>query len=234
MTAGPTTGEGPMNDEHHPDDEALRALWDAEVMDHPATRDGCPPADALLGALEGGRGGHDPEAARILEHVARCAPCRDDARLVRALLVAGGAEQATPPPRRRFFPIPLAAAASVLLVVGGAGLAWRALGPADDALRGTAPALEAPSAVCTGPGVVELRWDPVAGARDYRVELFSAEGDLVARGEAEGGARTLTLSFDPDPSSPPPRAQVEARLADGTLRASPAMILPEACTGEGS
>ncbi len=243
-----------MNDpvEPGPRDEALRALWDAEVMDHPETRAGCPPAHALLSALEEGRGGHDTEAASVLEHVARCAPCREDAHLVRALLEAGGggasqpAEEAAPgvgvgrgAGNRVFrFPSPLATAATLLLVVGGAGLAWRTLSPGGDALRGGEGTLAAPSATCTEPGVVTVGWSPVEGAEGYQVELFTAEGDLLAlgeaageaAGEASGDARSLTLLFEPDPGASPPRARIEARFPDGTSRASPATILPVGCT----
>jgi hypothetical protein len=113
------------------------------------------------------------ERARIEDHLADCADCRDDLYAARRILQAR-------PRRRRWLPlVPLAAAATVLLLI------WPRVGDRapngvtrDPALTTTlAPRPIAPVGTVTR--IDSLQWSAVPGARRYRVTMFSAEGRAV-------------------------------------------------------
>jgi hypothetical protein len=169
-------------------DDELRAAFAAMVQRRGAGA-ACPPPEALLAIVE--RDG--PEAARLrtLDHAAQCADCRADLDLLRATHAAagdampGGVQARTLPFRRR---VPgglrgLAAAASVVIALGLAIGVHRGAGGGpreEEATRG-----EPGRIASTGPAVVAvgspavLRWERVAGAGRYRVEVLD-RGDDVA------------------------------------------------------
>lgn len=211
-----------MNDEMPgPSDAQLRDLWDAEVMDTPVDRSACPSPEAILEAVAD-PGADDDDRLQVLLHVARCAPCREDAHLAQAMLASAAPEgslerspglevegsEAEPPPfgrsaRRgsasggpRFRA--WATAASVILVAGGTGALWWALGEDGSAVRGGEGRLEAPQVTCPAPGEVEIHWVGApetsgAGVVDYRVEVFGEDGTVL--GEAITAAAEARVSL---------------------------------------
>jgi len=236
-------------------DAELRDLWEAEVVTTPADRSGCPSPEALLEVVAD-PGPDDDDRLQVLLHVARCAPCREDASLARAMLASAAPEgspglevegpEAGPPPsgrsaRRGSAPWAprfraWATAASVILVAGGAGALWWALGEDGSAVRGGEGRLEAPRVTCPAPGEVEIRWGGVpetsdAGVVDYRVEIFAEDGTVL--GEvitAAAGARvSLPAAATWGVDAEAPLVRVEARFADGRVTSSPSSRLPGTC-----
>jgi hypothetical protein len=270
--AGPAGSPGPS-------DAQLRAAWEARLVARPGHRNDCPTPEALLEALEAGGfeaeapGAEDSDAASpdttariagsrgtghpgheaVLLHLARCATCREEARVVGALLQAAGdaeTEEAGPlhrPSRRWWRPPPLAAAASLVLVAGGVGLAWWSGMGGDGPMRGgegEAAAL-APQVTCARPGLAAVQWAPLEEAARYRVELFTALGSVLAEGVVEAGeveeggasARgrptlSLELPFDPGDAgvgAAPLRVLVEAHFPGARVQRSTATPLPDDC-----
>jgi hypothetical protein len=124
-----------------------------------------------------------PEAARLaaLDHVMGCNPCRREFDLLRALEAAGGAAGRNRTSIGRRF-IPLALAASLLLAVG-IGLAVRDRAQPGDVPRGVhgLVLLSPPNEVAAGQPI-RFVWQPVPGARRYRVELLDEQDATVFSG----------------------------------------------------
>ncbi len=245
-----------MNDEMPGlSDAQLRDLWDAEVVDTPVDRSACPSPEAILEAVADPVP-DDDDRLQVLLHVARCAPCREDAHLAQAMLAssapegspglaAEGSDAETPPsdrsarrgsapggPRFRAW----ATAASVILVAGGAGALWWALGEDGSAVRGGEERLEAPQVTCPAPGEVEIRWGGVpetsgAGVVDYRVEVFAEDGTVLGEAITAGAEARVSLPAAATwaVSAEAPLVRVEARFADGRVTSSPSSRLPEPC-----
>lgn len=239
-------------------DAQLRDLWDAEVMDTPADRRACPSPEALLEAVAD-PAPDDDDRLRVLLHVARCAPCREDVHLARAMLASAAPEgfsasaggKAEPPrpagpnprgsaprgsapgtPRFRAW----ATAASIVLVAGGAGALWWTLGEDGSAVRGGEGLLEAPRVSCPLPGEVEMRWvgvpeTPNASVVDYRVEVFAQDGTVLGEVITAGAEARVSLPSGATwaVDAEAPLVRVEARFADGRVMGSPSSRLPETC-----
>lgn len=165
------------------DDGALRAAYAPRLRERATTdRAECPGEDALLAAIRGE--GSEAERLRVLDHALQCSACRPELALLRA--VTGPEARERPVVRieswRRF--VPAAAAAGILLAVGLFGIdRWRERGDSGITrapMNAGAPALIAPSSGSVlGAGPVTFVWHPVTGARQYTVEVSTADGTSV-------------------------------------------------------
>jgi hypothetical protein len=237
-------------------DEVLRGRWADETGSPPADREGCPTPVALLDLAEdrnrvqGGEGPLDPDRQELLLHLATCSACRADLAVASALLraaaetgggaavppggeaSAGGASVPADSRARRSPRFSLARAASILLAVGLGGSAlvrWAWMGEGEGSLRGQGGEFAAAVVTCSEPGVVLLRWEEVAGAERYRVEIFNDAGEPVAR--AEGPDPSVRIVLPPEEMSRDVvlLQAVEAMMPGGTVLTTPAARLPAAC-----
>jgi hypothetical protein len=188
------------------DDETLRRLVSSQTDHVPTSRAACPSPEALQSTATAPRG--DATQLAVLEHVATCAPCRQDFNLLRTAHVAA------PPARRVVLPrwIPALAAAAVIAVVSLVTLNTR-----DDVVRGGEGALPSvqllpPTRVGAG---VTLGWRSVAQAVTYRVEVTDDEGNVAFSTET---ADTTVVA--PALGDAALRWAVEARLLDGSVLTS--------------
>lgn len=192
-----------------PSDSELRAAYHRGAT----AGDGCPSADELAALAAGSIDGAARE--RLLAHVARCADCADDLRLVLP---------ARPAPVRRAGWRPLAVAA--VLAVGVPLVAWwAARDEAPGTVYRTGVEREAPRAALADGAALPraafvLRWQPVAGAAAYDVVV--ADAALAPLHEARGVRGTeVTVPAGVLPEQGFVLWRVEAVMPDGSRHASP-------------
>ena len=188
------------------DDETLRHLVRSRTGHVPASRAACPSPEALQSTATAPRG--DATQLAVLEHVATCAPCRQDFDLLRT------AHQAAPPARRVTLPrwIPALAAAAMIAVVS-----LVTLNNPDDVVRGgesALPSVQLLPPTRAGAGVT-LRWRSVEQVVTYRVEVTDDEGNVAFSTETPD-----TTVVAPVLGDTTLRWAVEARLLDGSMLTS--------------
>ena len=205
-------------------DEALRALYArATAARGDPARAACPAPEALLALVR--REGAEEGRLRTLDHAMACADCRADFELLRAI-ESGRRREAGDAVRqlrwRRPLGVALAAIAAALLVVALLPRAgwWPILDRVDE-VRGSenevvvvAPGDEA---VLAG-GAPTFVWHPVAGARRYRLEVFTADGATRA---AVGPITDTTATLPAGALAPGDyRWTVSAELDGGAARSA--------------
>lgn len=144
----------------------------------------CPDAEALAGLALGE--GDDDARRRLADHVAGCAACAADYRLLREMHREASREPARRPSRRAW----IAAAAAASLAAGV--LAPLLLREAGDPVRGTAVEVRpADGAVLQAPPAA-LEWPAEPDARGYRVKLYRGDASLLwESGDVAGPPATL-------------------------------------------
>jgi hypothetical protein len=169
------------------DDAALRdAYRELMAARAPSDRSGCPAPEALLEVVE--RQGDEATRLATLDHVMRCAACRNDFNLLRSAAVSALQAGEEPPvlhivrggagrPRR----LPwrsLAVAAGLVVAVGVGTLTWHQ-GTRQPLLRGDEHTVVLLAPESRADGSALLRWQRVPGAAAYRVEVFTPSGRTV-------------------------------------------------------
>ena len=200
-------------------DEELRAAYARAMTKRtPATRSGCPGADAL-GALVRREG---TEAARLetLDHTMACPACREEFELLRAI---DAGERRTSGPKvsalRWQRPLALALAASLVLAVGlGPGRDWLANRDVDTMRSGDSGVIALlPEAGATiASDSIAFAWRRVEGAARYRVELLAPEGAVALTGATAD--TTLALAIPSELAPGDYRWWVRAELPGGEER----------------
>jgi hypothetical protein len=130
----------------------------------------CPDADALAGLALGEADGADRLA--LADHVASCAACAADFRLLRGLHAEASPRTTARGSRRAW----IAAAAAALAAVALSPLLLRE--PAES-VRGRAPEVRPPDGAMLEAAPESLAWPDQPGARAYRVKLFRGDASLV-------------------------------------------------------
>lgn len=158
--------------------DELRAAYTAETRR--ADRDACPAADELAGIVAGGVGGARRDA--LADHVAECADCAEEMRVLLAMHrdeAAPGAARVIPLYRRALGAVAVAAAAALIAIV-----AWpRADGeaPAPPVYRTTDElAIRSLAASSLARDALLLKWSSTPGAR-YSVTVATTDLRPLAR-----------------------------------------------------
>lgn len=212
-------------------DEQLRELYSGSLARGGGRgRQRCVSPEAMLAVLR--REGTEEQRLETLDHVMACAACRGEMDLLRSIEQAGaeteraGAETGRAGvvlrlPRRAWRAlVPLALAASVLLAVGIGQRFGRSEAP-DEVLRGAADpvSLVAPPPEVAAGGPVTFTWQPVPGARSYRLEVLDAQGTVVF---AETTGQTSVTLREPGHLAPGLEYRWGVRATtDAGVRASP-------------
>jgi hypothetical protein len=148
----------------------------------------CPDGEALA-ALATGEVPAEERLA-LADHVAGCAACASDFRLLRELHEEA---RRTPMPEITRRPVRrrpwLRAGLAAALLVGVATLASRHEGPVDG-VRGALVAAVPADGVVLETAPTELSWPPELGARGYRVKLFQGDGQPAWESETLAAAST--------------------------------------------
>lgn len=138
-----------------------------------------PDPDRIADLVSGS--GRESDRLELLEHVVRCPACRRELDFLRSANEGARAADTARFPNRW---IAFAAAAVLVIGVSAVALTRTRARPtaAADVYRGQRPtvALLQPSANETVQLPVHLVWRRVADARNYRVELLSERGDMIA------------------------------------------------------
>jgi hypothetical protein len=108
------------------------------------------------------------------------------------------------PPRRVFFALAVAAGAAVLAV----GVTWLQQPPAPPVFRGVEQRMGLEVEV--DGGALRARWQPIADAAGYELQLFARDGRLLRSLEADDAAATVDLGAPADPASAPTFLEVTA------------------------
>jgi hypothetical protein len=176
----------------------LRDVY-AEVMARSEAPDrrACVTPEQISALVE--RQSSEAERLALLDHVMSCRACLKEFELLRAIRAAA-------PRARRSYRV-LAIAATVFLMAG-ATLVWSTVlrdGQPTDIPRSVSAQLTLVSPVegATVSAPVRFVWEPVAGASDYEVQVFDAEGIVVF-------SSTITATTVP--------LEMEASLAAGEYR----------------
>jgi hypothetical protein len=198
-------------------DEALRRAYQAGVSVRKQGQE-CPSPEALHGLVN--REGDEATRLAVLDHVMRCAACRRDFELLRAVHVASRTR-----PDWRLQPLALAASIALLVGLGGAALWTRLAPPERDTLRGTGAQIEtirpAGGSVISPPLV--FAWKPVVGAQSYTVELLTSDGQFGNSWTTSDTSITVSAQGTKQISPGSYAWWVRAHLPDGSERHSTVM-----------
>ena len=174
------------------------------------------PLERLLALVEGR--GSEEERLATLDHALADPATARELELLRAIATT---QPAVPARRRWWTAAPLLAAAAAIAII--------AL-PARDALRrastdpvrdaAQAPQLVAPPEAASVQQSRTFRWRPVAGARGYVFEIFTAAGTPVFTTRTSDTTVTLPADVRLEPEVEH-RWWVAGELSDGTQRRSP-------------
>lgn len=132
----------------------------------------------------------------------------------------GTARRPSGPPRRVLYALAVAASAAVLAV----GIVWLQP-PPEPVFRGVE--LRMGLEVEIGGGALRARWQPVADASGYELQLLASDGRVLRSLETDGTAATVELGA---PNGGPAAAFVEVSALDDvgqTLRRSERVPVPE-------
>jgi anti-sigma factor RsiW len=133
----------------------------------------------------------------------------------------GETRPASRPPRRALYAFAVAATAAILAV----GIVWLQRPAAPPVFRGVE--LRMGLEVEIGGGALRARWQPVADASGYELQLLASDGRVLRSLETDGTAATVELGA---PNGGPTAAFVEVSALDDvgqTLRRSERVPLPE-------
>jgi anti-sigma factor RsiW len=135
---------------------------------------------------------------------------------------AAAQRAAASPPRRVLYALAIAASAAALAV----GVIWLQQPPSPDVFRGVEQRMGLE--VEADGGAVRARWQAVAGAAGYELQLFGSDGRLLRSVEADGTAATLDLGAAADAASAPAFVEISALDELGqTLQRSERVALPD-------
>jgi hypothetical protein len=144
---------------------------------------------------------------------------------IRAATPQPGVQRRTGGPSRRVF-IALAAAAGAAAVA--VGVTWLPQPPPSAVFRGVEQRMGLEVEVEVGGGALRARWQPVAGAAGYELQLLARDGRALQSLEADDTTAVLDLGAPTDSTSAP--AFVEVSALDGlgqTLQRSDRLALPD-------
>lgn len=172
-------------------DERLREIYGGIMASRAGARgSACPEPEAILALVR--RQGPEETRLATLDHVMSCGDCRAELDLLRSIEAAGVGAGAGARPGRRWM-APFALAASVLLAVvvaryalPGAGEREVVRSGADEPVTLLAPPPEAASGA-----PLLFAWEPIAGARRYRLEVMNVAGEVVLEAETADTAILL-------------------------------------------
>ena len=184
------------------DEELREAYLRATAARRDPGRGGCPGPEALQAAIR--RDGPERQRLETLDHAMRCAACRREFELLRAIEVGRRAEAGEGVRRIRFQrPLVIALAASLLLAVAlGPGLGWLR-GPSPDVVRDApdggalAAILPADGAVVDAGAPLDFVWHPLPGAGRYDLELLTPGGAVEAAVRTADTTATLAAGTLP-------------------------------------
>jgi hypothetical protein len=133
----------------------------------------------------------------------------------------GAARRASGPSRRALFAFAAAATAAVLAV----GIGWLQWPTAPPVFRGVEQRMGLE--VELDGGSLRARWQPIADAAGYELQLLAADGRVLRSLEAEGTAATVDLGAPANSTSAPAFVEVTALDQVGqTLQRSERLALP--------
>ncbi len=139
-----------------------------------------------------------------------------------ATLHAGVKRRAGRPPARVLFALAAAASAAVLAV----GVTWLQRPPTAPVFRGVEQRMGLEVEV--EEGALRARWQPIAGAAGYELQVLASDGRVLRSLEADGTAAALDLSTPADSASAPAFIEVSALDELGqTLQRSDRLALPD-------
>jgi hypothetical protein len=155
----------------------------------------CPEPEAIRALVR--REGAEEARLATLDHVMSCADCRGEFDLLRSIDLAGEQAGAVARPSRRWL-APAALAASLLLgvVVGRLALSGA---PEREVVRSgdrDRVALAAPPSEASTGSPILFAWHPVADATRYRLEVLTADGDVVLEAETADTAIVVRSAAD--------------------------------------
>ena len=126
------------------------------------------------------------------------------------------------PPRRGWYALAVAAGAAVLAV----GIVWLQQPPAPPVFRGVEQRMGLEVEV--DGGALRARWQPIADAARYELQVLASDGRVLRSLEAEGTAATVDLGAPAEGSSEAAFVEVSALDDVGqTLRRSERLALPD-------
>lgn len=139
-----------------------------------------------------------------------------------ATLHAGVTRRTGRPPRRVLFALAAAAGAAFLAV----GLTWLQRPPAAPVFRGVEQSMGLEVEV--EGSALRARWQPIADAAGYELQVFARDGRVLRSLEADGTAAALDLGASGDSASEPAFIEVSALDELGqTLQRSARLSLPD-------
>ena len=139
-----------------------------------------------------------------------------------ATLNAGVQPRAARPPRRALLAFAAAAGAAVLAV----GITWLQRSPEPPVFRGVEQRMGLEVEV--DGGALRARWQPIAAAAGYELQVLARDGRVLRSLETDGTAAALDLGAPAGSASAP--AFVEVNALDGlgqTLQRSDRVALPD-------
>jgi anti-sigma factor RsiW len=142
---------------------------------------------------------------------------------IRAATLHTGEQRRTGgPPRRVLFALAAAAGAAVLAV----GLVVLQSPPATPVFRGVEQRMGLEVEV--EGGALRARWQPIAGATGYELQVFASDGRLLQSLETDGATAAVDLGAPADSASAPAFIEVSALDELGqTLQRSDRLALPD-------
>jgi len=139
-----------------------------------------------------------------------------------ATLPAGVKRRTTGPPRRMLIALAAAAGAAAVAV----GITWLSQPPASAVFRGVEQRMGLEVEV--EGGALRARWQPIADAAGYELQVLARDGRVLRSLEADGMTATLDLGPSPDSTSAPAFVEVSALDELGqTLQRSDRVALPD-------
>jgi hypothetical protein len=159
---------------------------------------------------------------RMFEDDALAAEVQTALEVRAATAPAGAARRASGPPRRMLYGLAIAASAAVLAV----GIAWLRPPPAPEVFRGVEQRMGLEVEV--DGGAVRARWEPVADAAGYELQVFARDGRLLRSVEVDDATAALELGAPANATAAPAFIEVSALDDLGqTLQRSERVALPE-------
>lgn len=142
---------------------------------------------------------------------------------IRAATLPASVERRTArPPRRAWFALAAAAGAAVIAV----GIVFLQQPPSPAVFRGVEQRMGLEIEV--DGGALRARWQPIADAAGYELQVFASDGRVVRNLEADGTAAALDLGAPADSADAPAFIEVSALDELGqTLRRSERLALPD-------
>lgn len=142
---------------------------------------------------------------------------------IRAATLRAGVKRRTgSPPRRVWFALAAAAGAAALAV----GVTWLQQPPATAVFRGVEQRMELEVEI--DGGALRARWQPIAAAVGYELQVLASDGRVLRSLEADGTAAVLDLDPLADSASAPAFIEVSALDELGqTLQRSDRLALPD-------